>query len=58
MSLDKSLKSEALKNLIINTMALPGYFVSIALIDTIGKFNLQYLGFIAVGFIFILIRVL
>lgn len=47
---------QALGNLILSVLgALPGYIVSVLLIEKIGRKPIQFLGFILVGVIFIIL---
>lgn len=51
-----TLFKQALGNLILSVLgALPGYIVSVLLIEKIGRKPIQFLGFILVGIIFIIL---
>jgi MFS transporter, PHS family, inorganic phosphate transporter len=51
-------KGEAVASLILNAIALPGYFCTIMFIDRIGAFQLQLNGFMATGIFFSFLAIL
>jgi MFS family permease len=52
----ETLFKQALGNLILSLLgALPGYFVTVFLIERIGRLPIQYTGFILVGILFIIL---
>lgn len=58
MQLSSSTRGEALGTLILNLIALPGYYFSIFFIDRIGARNLQLNGFAATALFFALLATL
>eukprot|EP01037_Dinobryon_pediforme_P023324 gene23324-24733_t len=58
MGLSTGVKGEASSALILQTIALPGYFCTIQFIDRVGANRLQLFGFLATAFFFVLLAVL
>jgi len=57
MGLGDGIKGRAVQNLIIQSMAMPGYILAILFIDRIGKKRLQLLGFFGEGVTFAVMAV-
>eukprot|EP00123_Amoebidium_parasiticum_P008049 comp18546_c0_seq1/m.19994 comp18546_c0_seq1/g.19994 ORF comp18546_c0_seq1/g.19994 comp18546_c0_seq1/m.19994 type:complete len:492 (-) comp18546_c0_seq1:719-2194(-) len=55
MGLGSSVEDQALNSLYVVLMAIPGYWVSVALLDMIGRWNIQLMGFTILTVLYVIL---